>query len=261
MRPARKYTTALYDLIYSLCFTALGSDAVVGTIQATTDCEATWQLVRTWLQTCEESHPTYAKRHIESILPTRLISVGTTNSELKIVPSQLLSSDIQYLTLSHCWGNKIFTTLRMENYSDFLTNIPEAGLSKTFRDAIYTTRELGFKYLWIDSLCIIQGDDTDWQTESALMGHVYSNSSLNLAAADAPDGDTSLFFDRDDTQSLAWRVSVPIVSGSHETRVWDCELASLAEDTISHCVLGTRAWTFQERFLSSRSLYFGRAQT
>lgn len=45
------------------------------------------------------------------------------------------------------------------------------------------TRELGFAYLWIDSLCIVQGDEADWQNESAKMASVYADAALTIAAA------------------------------------------------------------------------------
>ncbi len=43
-----------------------------------------------------------------------------------------------------------------------------------FRDAVTVTRGLGIKYIWIDSLCIIQDDDEDWENESRRMEQVFS---------------------------------------------------------------------------------------
>jgi hypothetical protein len=57
-------------------------------------------------------------------------------------------------------------------------SIPWDRLSKTFRDAILVTRELGLQYLWIDSLCIIQDDANDWAIESAKMANVYGDAHL-----------------------------------------------------------------------------------
>ncbi|KAE8446208.1 hypothetical protein EG329_012433 [Mollisiaceae sp. DMI_Dod_QoI] len=194
-------------------------------------------------------------------LPTRLISVGTSDEDLKLIPSELLPADTQYITLSHCWGKKIFTTLRRDNRTQFLNQIPTAALTKTFKDAIYTTKKLGFKYLWIDSLCIIQDDEVDWQHEAALMGHVYSNSTLNVAAADAEDGDTGLFFERTTTQMRAWRLSLPESKNPPRTSIWNCATRSMTRNMLDFCVLSGRAWTYQERFLPPRTLHFGQFQT
>lgn len=46
-------------------------------------------------------------------------------------------------------------------------------------------REIGNRYLWIDSLCIIQKDKTDWENESAKMAGVYQSAYLVIAASGA----------------------------------------------------------------------------
>jgi len=47
------------------------------------------------------------------------------------------------------------------------------------------TRKLGVRYLWVDSLCIIQGNTADGQLESSRMGDVYRNSYLTITASKA----------------------------------------------------------------------------
>ncbi|KAH8743657.1 hypothetical protein F5882DRAFT_257582, partial [Hyaloscypha sp. PMI_1271] len=69
-------------------------------------------------------------------------------------------------------------------------------LSKLFRDFIVTARELGFSYIWIYSLCIIQDDPDNSVRESALMSSVYGCSSLNNAASGALDGSLGCFAER-----------------------------------------------------------------
>ena len=72
----------------------------------------------------------------------------------------------RYLALSHCWGSSgvpVMTTV--ENLKSFLSSIPFESLPRSFRDATTITREMGFRYLWIDSLCIIQDDRDDWKRE------------------------------------------------------------------------------------------------
>ena len=68
-----------------------------------------------------------------------------------------------------------------------------ASLCKTFQDAVLATCSLGYRFLWIDSLCIVQDDEDDWRRESALMSEVYGNAVVNLAATDAEDGSGGLF--------------------------------------------------------------------
>jgi hypothetical protein len=72
-----------------------------------------------------------------------------------------------------------------------------ANLTKTFADAIVVARNLGINYLWIDSLCIIQGPDLDdWVRESAQMCKVYQHAICNIAATASENGRGGLFFTR-----------------------------------------------------------------
>jgi len=72
--------------------------------------------------------------------------------------------------------------LKKHNEKELCHRIPIKALSKTFQDAISVTRHLGFKYLWIDSSCIIQDDEQDWKKESVAMSAVYGQADLNIAA-------------------------------------------------------------------------------
>ncbi|KAH0531283.1 hypothetical protein TsFJ059_000137 [Trichoderma semiorbis] len=57
------------------------------------------------------------------------------------------------------------------------------SLPKTFQDAVTVTRSLGIPYLWIDSLCIIQEDEKDWESEAARMEEVFSFAYFTIAAS------------------------------------------------------------------------------
>ncbi|ORY03239.1 hypothetical protein BCR34DRAFT_443037, partial [Clohesyomyces aquaticus] len=59
--------------------------------------------------------------------------------------------------------------------------IPVDRLSGVYVDAIKITRLLRYQYLWIESLCIIQGCAEDWEREANKMAGVYSNAICNLS--------------------------------------------------------------------------------
>jgi hypothetical protein len=80
-----------------------------------------------------------------------------------------------------------------ETKSSFEKSIPEGLLPQTFEDAVSTTRALGIRYLWIDSLCIVQDDPEDWQAEALEMQNIYSGSTINIAASDAVDSNGGCF--------------------------------------------------------------------
>jgi hypothetical protein len=161
------------------------------------------------------------------------------------------------MTLSHCWGGKVFTTLTPDNFHSYLFRIPCEDLSKTFKEAILITRRLGFGFLWIDSLCIKQGDDLDWRHESARMGLVYSNSALNIAASAAPDGSFGCFTARTPDQVYGCKVAIWETHRPRQATVniWDITVEHITLKFMEN-VLDTRGWIFQERFLAPRTLYF-----
>jgi hypothetical protein len=76
--------------------------------------------------------------------------------------------------------------------------MPISVLSRTFQEAVTITRRLGVRYLWIDSLCIVQSGDggRDWTVEAPTMDQVYMHSFCNIAADFATAPDVALFFDR-----------------------------------------------------------------
>ena len=52
---------------------------------------------------------------------------------------------------------------------------------------------IGENYLWVNSLCIVQDDYAEKGTEIKNMAGIYSNASLAIIAADAPDAYNGLF--------------------------------------------------------------------
>jgi hypothetical protein len=138
------------------------------------------------------------------------------------------------------------------------------SLPLSFLDAINITRRLGLRFLWIDSLCIIQDSREDWLKESSDMGRVYQEAFLTIAAEKAIDSTQGIFNSIDSTRGHVWNSSrresllaanVRIgyhstdldISGSLTIRLPPRDLNGSAK---SH--LSTRAWTLQETTLSPR---------
>lgn len=93
------------------------------------------------------------------------------------------------------------TKLLLSNLDDMIVSINERNLPLTFREATATVRELGIRYIWIDSLCIIQDSVADWQRESASMKQMYRNAISCLAATGAQDSTQGLYLARDGPQA------------------------------------------------------------
>ncbi|KAF2659825.1 HET-domain-containing protein [Lophiostoma macrostomum CBS 122681] len=140
-------------------------------------------------------------------LPTRLIDVGCDGDNfIRLCQREELATERGYVVLSHCWGNHRPFTLTTSNAASLRARFPVTLLPKTFRDAIVVTRKFQHRYLWIDSLCIIQDDVDDWRTESAAMRDVYGSAAFCIAATAAEDSSTGLFVDRDLTNRTPVKV-------------------------------------------------------
>ncbi|KAF1828678.1 HET-domain-containing protein [Decorospora gaudefroyi] len=95
--------------------------------------------------------------------------------------------------VSHCWGKQPIIRTTTSNLDAYAINIPWENLSKTFQDAVSFTYRLDLKYLWIDSLCIIQDSIDDWRREGSRMSQIYKNAIITLAATGAADGREGCF--------------------------------------------------------------------
>lgn len=67
----------------------------------------------------------------------------------------------RYLTLSYVWGGDQAHKTTSSNITTYEGGIDPTLIPLTIRDAIFVTNALGFRWLWVDSLCIIQDSDQD----------------------------------------------------------------------------------------------------
>ena len=109
-------------------------------------------------------------------------------------------SEFEYVTLNYCWGKSGNSRALQENLVSHKAGMPIHDLSPTLRHAILVVRRLGFQYLWVDSLCIIQQSKQDWDIESGRMANIYQNSVLTIAAPQAQSSMEGILPDRTDRQ-------------------------------------------------------------
>ncbi|KAK3493402.1 hypothetical protein B0T13DRAFT_490150 [Neurospora crassa] len=75
------------------------------------------------------------------------------------------------------------TRLKIEDWQKSEERIPTDDLTQTFLGAMQITQQLGYRYIWIDSLCIMQDSPEDWNREAQTMAAVYGNSLLTIFAS------------------------------------------------------------------------------
>jgi hypothetical protein len=212
-----------------------------------------------WLENCVRHHERCRARIKIGWHPKRLLDVGLkTGCDIHLLESPELGPEEKYFTLSHCWGKTSNVALTTANLESFKQRVPLESLSKTFLDAIHVSRFFGIRYLWIDSLCIIQDSAEDWLHESAQMHNVYSNSYLNISATTSSDGDGGCFRDRN--PFLVQPVIVQITWAAGDPSTYVCTEHNLWSESVDNEVLNQRGWVLQERFLAPRILHFAAHQ-
>ena len=132
---------------------------------------AVYERLRYWLHNCVHNHE--HKEIQGGTLPSRILDVKCDNIEqdqIRLV--DVLENQMTYVALSHCWGSSQHFKATRDTLAPLKLGILTFSLPKTFQDAITVTRKLGFQYLWIDSLCILQDVLEDWEIEASKMASI-----------------------------------------------------------------------------------------
>jgi hypothetical protein len=153
----------------------------------------------------------------------------------------------------------LLTTTR--NIDDRMRSISMNILPATFRDAVTITRNLGIRYIWIDSLCIIQNSKEDWEHEAARMADVYKNSYVTIAAESSGNSHEGILKRR---YNEFEPIEVPFNSQSHN--IYTSMYLRPVQDDWETSIMGSksklcsRAWVLQESMLAPRTLHYGSQQ-
>jgi hypothetical protein len=159
-----------------------------------------------------------------------------------------------YAAVSYVWGDtagREHTTkicnIQSRRKSGGLASVIRA-LPKALQDAIELIQALRIRYIWIDSLCIVQDSSHSWNLNARAMHLIYGNALFTICAADGNDANTGLL----------------ALDATHRPTQWieECGgglellLHQPSEVNIGISRWNKRAWTFQERLLSKRCLIF-----
>ena len=239
--------------------------------------------IQSWMRRCVVKHAVCTQglaSTTTSLAPDHLLELGELNAPVKLVLTDGLSrKDVQYIALSYCWGPKKVGTTTEYNYSSHRNGIPQDILLKTYSDLISLARRLGFNYVWIDSLCIIQGTP-DFDKQTSKMGQIYKEAHLVVAADSAagieegflgtrvaaPIHDFSLRGTTHDKTEAGARAGFLVsqydgFENGHrffsQRGVESDYLLGSSNKSVQECnPVFTRAWCFQERLLATRILHF-----
>ncbi|KAK4169669.1 heterokaryon incompatibility protein-domain-containing protein [Cladorrhinum sp. PSN259] len=194
-------------------------------------------------------------------LPRRLIDLRKFKSECKVnlLETAGFQETCKYTCLSYCWGTSTPYRTTTENFASNLEDIPWSDLPQTYKDAILVTSTLGIQFLWIDALCIIQGDQKDWELHASVMANIYGSATLVISALGASDV-TQGFIPKPRTVLDIF----PIVTSGLTVycrrpldHFWlTTDPSKLRKDIEEQIPVWSRGWCLQEEVLASRLLSF-----
>lgn len=206
-----------------------------------------------WLDHCLLNHVNCCSYTVQE-LPTRVIDVGDTVNKPRLVET-LSEERGAYCALSYCWGQIQTFTTTLATVEDRRNGFSVEELPNTIRDAVLLARELNIRYIWVDSLCIIQDSAADWVYEASRMCAVYTNAVITFAALDSPASETGLFIAGRGRSCISLKEDWgQVYARVHSHSGLDDPRATRSDGTAAG-VLHTRGWCLQEIALSTRILW------
>ena len=206
-------------------------------------------LAKSWFERCTRSHGAACTLPADVALPTRLVHISCDDpSQLRLCLTQGMRG--RYVALSYSWGQGNSFKTTSASIEILRSGFRTADLPRTLQDAVAIAQNMGFEWIWIDQLCILQDSLDDWSRESSRMAQVYSKSAFTICADLASSTDEGIFHERTVLQSPSF--------GPDSTMCLQtlCQSwADMTEHPLYH-----RGWAFQERLLSARNLHFLQSQ-
>ncbi|KAI1270136.1 HET-domain-containing protein [Xylariaceae sp. FL1019] len=232
---------------------------------------ANLELAKFWIRECSTQHV-----NCRPIVPgaqlhptTRLID---TESRRLVLLNKIDQMPVEFVALSYVWGAAYQLRTTSDTIGQFLESLPRAATAEnsadrmpmTMEDAIRVTIALGYRYLWVDAICIIQDSPEDLQTQVAQMNHIYGLAAVTIVARASVSSDSGLpgvSTPRDwlGGDSLTCKLSCGLQVGPWDVLERDYERYEETDGMLADtsCYMW-RGWTFQEQILSTRTLEFNR---
>ncbi|KAH0534035.1 hypothetical protein FGG08_007360 [Glutinoglossum americanum] len=247
------------------------------------DLGAAWN----WLNNCLKHHGQCAtneereqlnqpKSQSRSDFVLRLVDV-TTDEIIAVVGAG--ATNMRYVALSYVWGGIEQPQLKKRDIIGELddnANRAESSvivccrdllrdknrLPRTIRDALLLVKILGERYLWVDSICIVQDDDYEKSKTINAMHEVYSQALFTIVAAGGQNADSGLSGFRPMSRNIDTVNCVVDGVGliMREPKL-NREVGYEEEDeggVLKETPWVSRAWTYQEFLFSKRLMIFAK---
>ena len=209
-------------------------------------------LLRQWISCCEMSHTDQCLRSTLPAPPHRIYLIDIEQGCLV-----LQDPGYQYIALSYVWGNAVTIKTTKSNL-DYMkrpgsirADCGNLVIPNTIRDALRLCLQVGIKYLWVDTFCIVQDDEDTKQLHLNSMASIYANANFTIIAADGENANHGLRGIEGSAQSR--NVTIDVVRFQnhknmiiYHNKTWRPENSNWE----------SRGWTFQEAVFSRRVLVF-----
>lgn len=269
-------------------------------------------LISSWIDTCAKTHgkggcgakeiPYDTEAEFRRLVKGSYFGVIDVE-EMRLKPLPIIrKKPAQYVALSYVWGHghsAPYTSTRLNvmiHIQKFGLKSAWSKLPQTIQDAMLLVWWLGKRYLWVDSLCIVQDSLSSWELNAKSMHLVYGHAHFTICAADGDDATTGLravsrairtgarppwleggihhlLFSPSEPQHTTQRpgtATTKSVRFAADSQVSASEMPLIApygpelgllafrgpESVIQESAWSSRGWTYQERLLSTRCLIF-----
>jgi hypothetical protein len=212
-------------------------------------------LVTNWVQKCTETHNTAScADNTASWLLTRLIDigVGSDSREARLITTEgLCPVDHPYVTLSHMAKDQ-FEGLLRANIDDWMKSLPIKDMPEHFNAATLVADKLGFRYIWIDDICINQDCEADQRNEVSKRGQVFQHCSMNMTADTAESFLRILDPKYGHGSQPAGGDTTTLPTAIVPANIWSAEMVCSP--------IGRDASFFQDQLFAPRRLHFGKTE-
>lgn len=211
------------------------------------------KVISSWLKDCETKHGTSCADKIPMKRYQKPIELMLIDVEKRrLVRGQ---SSFRFLALSYVWGRvEMLKTLQenkrpLEEDGALASDGPFSSLiPPTIIDAMKLVSAISERYLWVDSLCIIQDDVQHKHTQISQMDIIYSYAVMTIVQLSGTNANASLSGlhpNSNRTRALEFVGDLPLIWNPPDLN------ATLLESAYER-----RGWTLQERLFSKRCVYF-----
>ncbi|KAM3510249.1 hypothetical protein MY11210_005971 [Beauveria gryllotalpidicola] len=218
-------------------------------------------LIRRWIDQCDKCHQfTCSAKFRESLLPKAKLSLVDVEDLCIVTPNE----PVRYAALSYVWGDDVLPMAKKANMTSL--RLPGAFLKggylelpATIHDAVRVCANIGIRYLWVDSMCIVQDDLESKMEQIKAMSLIFANAYLTIVALTSESAHSGL---PRVSQSNSSSDLSPFIHLPGQTLIKASQGAHGLPPVFHAGTPWTkRAWTLQETVLSKRLLCLGSLAT